>query len=136
MEDCLFCKIASKEIPALTVYEDDAVIAFLDIKPVVPGHVLVVPKVHSAGLHDAAPETLDRLGRAMQRIAIGIQKALEVDGFNIEQNNGAVAGQVIPHLHFNIIPRRSDDGLKHWPGKEYMDGVAGIVAEKIQSALA
>lgn len=134
MDDCLFCRIVSKEIPALTVYEDNDVMAFLDIKPVNPGHTLVVPKVHSSGFHDATPEALHKLILATQRVANAVMLAMGVEGFNLEQNNGEIAGQVIKHLHLHVVPRHPLDGLKHWPGKEYGDGEAGAVAEQIKKA--
>ncbi len=110
--------------------------AFLDIKPVNPGHTLVVPKKHSAGFHDADPEVLEELIVAMQKIARAVQSGLDATGFNLEQNEGSVAGQVVPHLHFHIIPRRADDGLKHWPGTPYASNEeAMVMAEKIKSAL-
>ena len=135
MEDCLFCKIIAKHIPSVPVYEDENVYAFLDINPVNPGHTLVVPKKHSAGLHDAEGETLYHLVDALQTIAKAVMVGLGTEGFNIEENNGEIAGQVIPHLHFHIVPRRVDDGLKHWPGTPYAEGRAEEVAERIRGAM-
>lgn len=135
MNDCLFCKIAAKEIPSSVVYEDDATIVFLDIKPVNPGHVLVVPKKHSEGFHDADPETLMRLILTTQKIANAVSSAIGTTGFNLEENNGSIAGQVIPHLHFHVVPRRPDDGLKHWRGTPYAEGEAEEVAGKIRNVL-
>ncbi|MBP9762460.1 HIT family protein [Patescibacteria group bacterium] len=112
---CLFCRIAKGEIPAAKVYEDEIVLAFMDVHPVTQGHLLVVPKRHSVDLRDTDPVVLGQLLPRIQRIAHGLCQALGIEGFNLEQNNGKVAGQVIPHLHFHLIPRRSDDGLKHWP---------------------
>lgn len=134
--DCVFCKIISGHIPSFKVYEDDAVMAFLDIKPVNPGHTLVVPKKHSSGFHDADPETLSRLILATQKVANAIAAAMGTSGFNLEENNGSIAGQVIPHLHFHVVPRRPDDGLKHWPGSPYGEGEIAAIQEKIRSALA
>ncbi len=136
MPDCLFCKIIAKEIPSSTVYEDDDIIAFLDIKPTNPGHTLVVPKKHSDGFHDADPDTLQKLIIATQTVANAVAHALQTTGFNLEQNNGTIAGQVIPHLHFHIIPRRPDDGFRHWPGTPYAEGEVVVIQEKIQAALA
>jgi len=116
------------------VYEDDDVVAFLDIKPVNPGHTLVVPKKHSLGFHDADPETLKHLILSTQNIARAITAATGTAGFNLEENNGSVAGQVVPHLHFHIVPRRPDDGLKHWPGTPYAEGEIERVQEKILAA--
>ncbi len=136
MTDCLFCKIIAKEIPSAIVYEDDAAIAFLDIKPVNPGHTLVVPKKHSDGFHDAEPETLKHLILVTRKIANAVASAMGTTGFNLEENNGAIAGQVIPHLHFHVVPRRADDGLRHWPGKSYEEGEMTKTQEKIQTSMA
>jgi histidine triad (HIT) family protein len=133
--NCLFCKIISGEIPAFRVYEDDAVIAFLDIKPVNPGHTLIVPKAHSEGFHDASEETLKQVAIVTQKVAKALVATLGVPAFNIMQNNGAVAGQVIPHLHLHVIPRHSDDGVKLWPGTPYAEGEIAAIQEKIKSAL-
>lgn len=136
MSDCLFCKIIAKEIPSTPVYEDEEVYAFLDIHPINPGHTLVVPKKHSEGFHDADPVVLQKLIIATQNIARGIVAGLGVEGFNLEQNNGTVAGQVVPHLHLHIVPRHADDGLKHWPGMSYASIKEAItMAEKIKKAL-
>jgi histidine triad (HIT) family protein len=135
MTDCLFCRIVNGEIPSFRIYEDDAVIAFLDIKPVNPGHVLVVPKKHSDGFHDADPETLKRLIVAAQKVANGVATAMGTTGFNLEENNGAIAGQVIPHLHLHVVPRRADDGLKHWPGTPYQEGEIANVQERLTQAI-
>jgi len=135
MSDCLFCKIIAKEIPSASVYEDDFVYAFLDIKPVNPGHVLVVPKAHSVNLLDMTEETLVAVARTTQRIAKAVCEAVGTDAFNLEMNNGAVAGQVVPHAHLHIVPRRADDGLTHWPGHPYAEGEGEKVAAKIRGLL-
>ncbi|MBI5655226.1 HIT family protein [Candidatus Uhrbacteria bacterium] len=135
MSDCLFCKIISKDLPADIVYEDDKVIAILDIHPVNPGHTLVMPKAHTVQLLDASEETVRELMAATRKIAEAITKGLETDAFNLEMNCGPVAGQVIPHLHLHIVPRYAEDGLKHWPGKSYAEGEAATVAEKIKNSL-
>jgi histidine triad (HIT) family protein len=135
MNDCLFCKIIRREIPSTVVYEDAETFAFLDIHPVNPGHTLVIPKVHAAGLLEATPEVAAALMVAVQKIARAVKVGMGVDGFNLEQNDGVVAGQAIPHLHVHIIPRRSDDGLKHWPGNVYAEGEAARVAQAIMDGL-
>lgn len=136
MTDCLFCKIIAKEIPSTSVYEDADVYAFLDIHPVNPGHVLVVPKIHCAGFLDCASDILPKWISVTQKIAQGMKRGLGLEGLNLEQNEGAVAGQVIPHLHIHIVPRRADDGLKHWPGKAYASNEeAEATAQKIRGAL-
>jgi len=136
MTDCLFCKIISGQIPAVKVYEDDHVFAFLDIKPVNPGHTLVVPKKHFSDLLDADPDTLSKMIMAMQKMARAMVKALGLEAFNIGQNNGRIAGQLVDHLHFHLIPRAADDGLRHWPGKPYAsDEEAETVAKKLRQHL-
>jgi histidine triad (HIT) family protein len=135
MNDCLFCKIINKEIPAVIVYEDDNVLAFLDINPVNPGHTLIVPKVHSDELLGTDDKVLEQMIVVTKKVAAAILRGLGYEAFNLEQNNGKIAGQVIPHLHWHIVPRRADDGFKHWPGKEYAEGEAKSVAEKITSQI-
>jgi len=135
MDECLFCKIIAKEIPSEAVYEDDKVVAFLDIKPVNPGHVLVVPKTHRSGLEDASPEALQEVIVVTQRIARALINSGLCESFNLVENNGKIAGQVIPHLHFHVIPRRSDDGLRHWPGQEMRPEQAHEIAQQIARSL-
>jgi len=136
MTDCLFCKIAAKEFPSTVVYEDDAVIAVMDIKPVNPGHVLVIPKRHSVDLLDVDPETLAKTSVAVQRVARAVKQATHAEGINLAQNSGAVAGQVIMHLHFHVIPRHTGDGRELWHGEAYgsqeeMEAVAERIKEHL-----
>lgn len=133
--DCVFCKIINHKIPAHFVYENDKVVAFLDIAPINPGHTLVVPKIHCENILDAPEDVLAELIFATQRISQAILKGLGYHGFNLGVNNGRVAGQVIPHLHFHIIPRKIGDGLKMWPQRKYSHGEAEVVAEKIKKVL-
>lgn len=133
--DCLFCKIINKEIPANIVYEDERVLAFLDINPVNPGHTLVVPKVHSTTLVQAVDEDLVALTMAVKKLAPAVCAAASCDGWNLEVNNGNAAGQVVDHTHWHIVPRLAGDGLKHWPGHPYAEGVAVVVADKIKKSL-
>jgi histidine triad (HIT) family protein len=134
MENCVFCKIISGEISCHKVFENEKVFAFLDISPTTYGHTLIVPKKHCVDLLTADIETLTALMAAAQKIGAAAQKSLSCGGFNIIQNNGAAAGQVVGHLHFHIIPRKNDDGLRHWLGGKYGDGEAAVIAEKIVSA--
>jgi histidine triad (HIT) family protein len=129
--DCLFCQIIAGEIPATKVYEDDKILAILDIHPVNPGHTLVMPKKHSFNLLDADEETLKAMVLATQKIAKAVLAGLGYEAFNLELNNGRLAGQIVPHLHWHIVPRTAEDGLQHWPGKSYNAGEAEEVAKKI-----
>ena len=103
--DCVFCAIAAGEIPSFKVYEDDLVLAYLDINPFSFGHTLVIPKEHSTGLLDTPPETLKEIIVRVQKVAAHLKTALPCDGFNVLQNNGEAAGQTVHHLHFHIVPR-------------------------------
>ena len=105
-KSCLFCKIAAGEIPSAKVYEDDSVLAFLDISPVEKGHTLVISKVaHTEALVDTPPEILASLFAAARKIGAAMLKA-GFGGFNVVQNNYPDGGQAIPHIHLHLIPRQ------------------------------
>lgn len=132
MADCLFCKIIAGEIPAAKIYEDELTFAFLDIKPVNPGHTLVVPKTHAVGIADASDDALAAVMRTVKRIAPHILAAVGTDGFDLGVNEGVVAGQLVPHLHFHLMPRFADDGLELWHGTEATIEDRLALAEKIR----
>lgn len=134
--ECIFCKIISKEIPANIVYEDGFSLAFLDINPVNIGHTLLLPKEHYENIFDIPEELLAKLSVNSKKLATAIKKSLTADGINVSLNNGATAGQLVPHAHIHIVPRYLGDGFTHWKGKRgYNDGEATVVAEKIKSNL-
>ena len=135
MEDCIFCKIIKGEIPCTKVYEDDNVLAFLDIGPVNKGHTLVIPKEHHETLLDMPDELLAEVAKATKNVSKAVKEAMEINGFNVLQSNYKVSGQLVPHYHIHIIPRLETDGLKHWPQGKYEEGEAEQVAEKIKKAL-
>ncbi|HLC55815.1 MAG TPA: HIT family protein [Candidatus Nanoarchaeia archaeon] len=135
MTDCLFCKIIKKEIKSDVIYEDKEFIAFLDINPVNKGHTLIVPKEHFDTFLDLDEKHLDRLMHFVQKMSKAIVKATKSDGFNLLLNNKKAAGQVIDHVHFHIIPRMKDDGLKHWPHKKYENDEAKQIVNEIKSFL-
>lgn len=108
--DCLFCKIANKEIEALTVYEDASAVAFLDIYPHAPGHTVVIPKLHRETVTDLTEEEIGPLFRAVQNVTALLFNAFHPDGFTIGINQGEVAGQAVPHLHVHVMPRFEHDG--------------------------
>ncbi len=123
MSDCLFCKIVAGEISCAKVYEDDTVLAFLDIYPTNIGHTLVIPKVHHTNLYDTPDETLAHTMTVVKKLSIAIKTALGANGINIEMNNDASAGQIIFHTHIHIVPRFEGDGFKHWKGaRGYKEG--------------
>ncbi len=129
---CLFCKIVSGEVPSYKVYEDEAVLAFLDISPCNPGHTLVIPKDHYANMEEIPENKLCLLISAVKKIGQSIKENLGVPGYNVSENNDSVAGQIIPHIHFHIIPRREGDGLRPWPQGKYADGEAEEILNKIK----
>jgi histidine triad (HIT) family protein len=104
-ESCVFCKIVNKQAPASLVYEDDIVIAFLDIRPLSEGHTLVIPKAHYVDIFDIAQKELEAIYDAVKKLAVAIKEATKADGISIIQQNGKAAGQDIFHLHVHVVPR-------------------------------
>lgn len=107
---CVFCKIVRGELPCAKVYEDDAVLAFMDIAPIIKGHALVIPKLHVERIMDVPADILARVMTVVQRVARAQVDGLHADGVNLHQTNGAVAGQTVPHVHVHVIPRFEGDG--------------------------
>lgn len=136
MTDCIFCKIVRKEIPAAIVHENHLTMAFLDIKGINPGHVLVIPKDHFDDFASTPVERLGDIAAVAQKVAKAAMRALGAPAFNIGVNNGAEAGQVVGHMHLHVMPRFKGDGHEHWHGKPYPEGEMAEVARKIEAALA
>lgn len=135
--DTIFGKILDGEIPCHRVYEDDQVLAFLDVGPLSLGHTLVIPKERKAFLHELSDESAAAIGRVLPRLSRAVLKATGATSYNILQNNGAPAHQAVPHVHFHIIPKTSDGGLGvGWPAGSLDDGVAQQLVADIQAALA
>lgn len=107
---CPFCEIIKGRIPAKKVYEDDTSLAFLDINPRNPGHTLVIPKEHYTTILDIPGREAGELFKAVKRVAAAVQRATKAQGISISQSNGAAAGQLVPHLHFHVIPRFLKEG--------------------------
>jgi histidine triad (HIT) family protein len=136
MDDCVFCKMVEGEIPLAKVYEDEAVLAFLDIRPISDGHTLVIPKQHCTRVHECDPEILGQLALRLGKVARAVITAMECDGYNVLCNNGSAAGQVVEHLHFHIIPRNTGDAVfNRWPAYKYSEGRLDELAEKIRENL-
>ena len=140
MEDCIFCRIISGKEPASRVYEDDFVVAFMDRMPVNPGHILVVPRRHAAGLPELDIEEGARMFSAGHRLSIALRSSgVRCDGVNLRINDGDAAGQDVFHVHLHIIPRILGDGFggRRPPGygvrasREELD----TLAKKIRKAL-
>ncbi len=134
--DCVFCKIVAGQIPSLKVFEDDACIAFLDIGPLADGHLLIVPRKHFEQITDMSADEVAAVTRAIPGLVNAVVKATDAQGCNVLQNNGQVSGQLVPHVHFHIIPRREGDGLGYrWPAGEYPEGKAQQVQRAIMAAM-
>ncbi|MEM2882664.1 MAG: HIT family protein [Candidatus Bathyarchaeia archaeon] len=113
---CVFCEIASGRAEAYIVYEDEGFLAFLDKRPVNPGHTLVVPRKHYATILDMPPEEVGELFERVAAIAPAVHRAIGADGLNILQTNGRAAWQSVFHVHVHIIPRRFGDSIRlNWP---------------------
>jgi histidine triad (HIT) family protein len=107
---CIFCRIASGEIPAEIVAKDEHAVAFLDVTPLADGHTMVVPHAHVATIEEMAPADAAGLFRMVHQLAGPVRTAVGSAGSTIGINNGAATGQTIPHVHVHIVPRRADDG--------------------------
>jgi histidine triad (HIT) family protein len=135
MADCIFCKIIKGEIPCSKIYEDKDVLAFLDIMPITKGHTLVVPKKHSENIFDIGEKELYAVMKAVKKLAPAVKEAVSADGINIGINNNKAAGQLVPHAHVHIIPRKEGDGLKSWENRKYEKGELEEYHRKIVSFL-
>lgn len=133
--DCIFCKIIAGEIPCHNVFENEHVIAFIDIHPCNPGHTLVVPKQHCENLLETPPDIAHHMMDVVQELAPRVMRAVGAHGFNLGVNTGIASGQAIKHTHAHIIPRFTDDGLRHWPEKVMSQEEFAGVAEKIRAAV-
>ena len=123
-EKCIFCRIANGDIPCAKVYEDDTVLAFLDLSPVHPGHTLIIPKKHYKDMLEVSCEIAPAVFQALQKVGGAVMKATGATGFNVMQNNGLSAGQTMFHIHWHIIPRFDGDGLGAWEQGKYPDAAA------------
>ena len=135
-DDCVFCKMVEGQIPCAKIFEDDTILAFLDIGPISDGHTLVVPKQHFEKLHDCPTELLGGICSRLGAIAGAVAKAVNSHGYNLLCNNGRAAGQLVKHLHFHIIPRNVGDGVfDRWPSYKYEDGKIEDIADRIRRNL-
>lgn len=137
MEGCIFCKIIKGEIPCTKIYEDDNTLAFLDINPATPrgGHTLILLKKHYELITDVPEKELEYLLKIIKKISRALLKYGE--GLNIIQNNKKVSGQIIPHLHFHLIPRFENDGviLSYWKTHKSTNEDLNKTADKIKTLL-
>ena len=128
-ENCIFCKILAGEIPSYKVYEDDDFTVILDVGPATRGHALVIPKEHYKNLYELPDELAGKAFVLGKKMITMLTEALGCDGYNLVQNNGAVAGQTVEHFHLHLIPRYKDDqaGLGWKMGSLDADEAAAIL---------
>ena len=133
---CIFCEIVAGRIPSATVYEDEHVLAFMDIAPANPGHLLVIPKQHYRNIFDMPAEVGSKIMEAAILLAKAIRKALNPDGLNLFQSNEAAAFQTVFHFHLHLIPRWETDPLRlPWQPSEGDIEEIGEIASKIREVL-
>jgi histidine triad (HIT) family protein len=135
MDDCVFCKIVSGEIPSMKVYEDAEFVAFLDLHPVSSGHTLVIPKAHYDKFEATPEDVVGKLYQLVRRLAPAVTRGAAAEAFNLGLNSGSAAAQVIFHTHVHIIPRWPKDGLAMWPNQDYVGNEMDEVAKKIRAAV-
>jgi histidine triad (HIT) family protein len=134
--DCIFCKIVAGKIPCLKILQDAHALAFLDIGPLAEGHTLLIPTKHYVTLDQMPPEEAAALLKHLPALGRAVQQATSAEGFNVLQNNGLVAHQVVQHVHFHIIPRRTGDAFHfNWPAGQYTQGQGEALAERIRQGL-
>lgn len=140
-EDCIFCQIVQKRIPAFTVYEDEKCLAFLDINPLAPGHTLIIPKEHVESMFDISEELLQHIAAIAQKLAKNMREKIGAEGVNLFQASGSAAEQSIQHFHLHVIPRKSGDNLNinEWwrskvgkMSKEQMEELARLLKLEIE----
>lgn len=135
MSICVFCEIANGHVPASIVFQDANSLAFLDHRPLFPGHCLLIPRAHLETLADISPELLAELSARARLIALAMEQALGAEGSFLALNNRV--SQSVPHLHLHVVPRTKGDGLKgfFWPRKKYRDAAhMEEVREKLMAA--
>ncbi|WP_284777514.1 HIT family protein [Agrobacterium sp. lyk4-40-TYG-31] len=133
--DNIFAKILHGEIPCVKVHEDDDTLAFMDVMPQAPGHLLVIPKTASRNMLDADPQVLAKTIAVVQKLAVAAKQAFDADGVYIAQFNEPAAGQTVFHLHFHIVPRKENEPLKPHSGAMADGALLKEHAEKIKAAL-
>lgn len=139
MNDCIFCKIVADEIPSSKVYEDDQVLAFLDISQTTPGHTLLIPKRHVRNVLEMEADLASTTFSRLPKIARALQKATNAVGMNIINNNEEIAGQTVFHAHIHLVPRYDEkDGIKieyteHEPDFEALGELAAQIANEVEA---
>ncbi len=134
-DDCIFCKLANGDIPTRKIYDDDEFAVFMDASPASKGHALVVPKDHYCCLFEIPEEKAAKAIKIAKKVAEKMKEELNIDGLNIVQNNGEVAGQTVFHFHMHVIPRYKDDdnkGVIKWNQHEFDDATMDELQKKLK----
>jgi histidine triad (HIT) family protein len=135
--NCIFCRIIQKDVPNAIIYENEKFLAFMDKYPINLGHTLIVPKQHYSNLLDMPTEIVGEMYSLVPTLAKAITSVINSDGFNINQNNGKSANQIVPHVHVHIVPRYSAEKIKgQWPTRKIakmqdLQGLAKKITEEI-----
>ena len=136
-ENCIFCKLASGEIPTATIYEDEDCRVIFDANPASKGHAILLPKTHAANLFELPDETAARCFVAAKKVAAALMEATGADGINLLQNNGTAAGQTVFHVHIHLIPRWKNDHMGiTWKQGKADPAVLEELTAKVQEILA
>ena len=134
--NCIFCQIVAGAIPCAKVLETDEALAFLDIGPLAPGHLLLIPKRHAVRLDELNASQAGSVLRHLPALGKAVRQAMGCGGYNILNNNGRVAHQEVMHVHFHVIPRDEGDAFQfNWPAGEYGDGELDALHARICAAL-
>lgn len=137
MDNCIFCKIINNEIPSVKIYEDDLVLAFLDLGPINYGHTLVIPKEHHESSSTIPENVAGRMFRVGSRIGIALKRKLDYDAFNLHLADGTAAGQVVMHAHLHVVPRGVEDGFRwNWRQQKYPENKMQEIADEIAPRVA
>lgn len=133
MTDCIFCKITNGDIPSERVYEDENVVAFLDVTPAIDGHVLIVPKKHYINMFDVPEDILEDISKGIREVSAMMKENFKADGINVMNNSGEVAGQKVFHIHFHIFPRfDGDERALHLDGEKKLNPDIKEIAKRIR----
>ena len=139
-KDCLFCKLINRELPISEVYEDEKVISFMDIQPINPGHLLIIPKTHATYLKDLKPDTGGHMFKTAMKMSESLRNSgIRCEGVNLFLADGEVAGQEVFHVHLHVIPRFSGDGFGFrfddsyyvLPEREELDDIARKITKTL-----